>query len=488
MLRDYEAISFPLSQWKFTMKASRLLSRCTKHPRLFLLVGICIYCLLHYRMIGILDSQKKVETMSVDQIRVARQQAIRVKRASSVDYFACCGAGHRLNRLSDAYYLGKELDFTVRVFFGFCGLQEVFSFLFGPQPLNEAQVLDNIGADVIAGRYMSTTPDRYIKVSNEVPGYRKLERIGHNNTTTCPCIGAAGQRFNSDIELFSDLRDNRFRGRDKIDAFRQKHFAGHTVIGLHVRAGNGEKGNFEMRNRAIEDIDQWCLSMSSSLISLSQDFKDQDPPLLFIATDTTAIISKLRTALKGKMEVVEYEQERVNHGEGVLFGETGDVNSDGDRCKNGWLDSFSDMMLLSHADVLVAGRPSSFTQSLPMTLVLATAKSRRKVRKSFCEVDPSATALMCFEDLQDWCCNGNTSFSLHTIQKNDYRRIPQGQGLDLEEYKKQIVFRPRVRDACVPTPALYTDCLPYEMPDENSLARTRRPKVEGRTKKRSAEV
>ena len=466
------------------MKAARLLSRCIKHSRLFLLVGICIYCLLQYRIVRDVDSHEEIHKTNVDQIRLRRQQATRLRRASSVDYFSCCGAGHRLNRLSDAYYLGKELDFTVRVFFGFCGLQEVFSYLFGARPLNEAQVLERIGADLTAGDYMTTTPDMYIKVTNEVPGFKKLKRTGHSNTTSCPCIGAVGQRFDSDIELFSDLRDNRFRGRDKIEAFRQKHFTGRIVIGLHVRAGNGEKGHFERKNRAIENIDQWCLSMSSTLVALSNEFKEQDPPLLFIATDTAAIISKLGTLLEGKMEVVDYQQDRVNHGEGVLFGENGDVNSDGDRCKNGWLDSFSDMMLLSHADVLVAGRPSSFTQTLPMTLVLSTPKSRRKVRKSFCEVGPNATAFMCFEDLQDWCCNGNTSFSHNTIQaKYDYRRMPRMEGLDLEETKKQQVMRPRGRDACIPKATLYGDCLPYEMPDENSLARTRRPRITGRKKR-----
>lgn len=364
----------------------------------------------------------------------------------------------------------------MRVFFGFCGHQEVFSYLFGPRPLNEVQILDKINAGLSTGNDMNIIPDMYLKISNDVAGFKKITRngrSGHTNTTTCPCLGAAGQRFHSDIELFTDLRGNRFQGRDKVDAFRKERFDGHTVIGLHVRAGNGEKGDFEKKNRTIEDIDQWYVSMSRLLISLSDNFQGKDPPLLFIASDTATSISRFRTALEGKMEVVDFLQDRMDHGQGVLFGGMGDVNNEGDQCKNGWLDSFSDMMLLSHADVLVAGRPSSFTQSLPMTLILSTPKSKRKVRKSFCEVDPYATELMCFEDLEDWCCNGKTSFSLHTIQKCDYRRMPPVGGLNLEEYTKQLKMRPRVLDNCIPTVTNIGDCLPYEMPNEKSLLRIR---------------
>lgn len=389
-----------------------------------------------------------------------------------------------MSKLVDAYYVAKQLELTVRVFFGFCGHQEVFSYLFGSFPLNEPQILDKIKASAEAGNFTNPMPDMYMKLSNDVWGFEKMKRSGrsgYSNTTTCPCLGAAGLRFDSDIELYSNLRDKRFRDRDKVDAFRQNYFTGHTVIGLHVRAGNGEK-HFEMKNRAIQDIDQWCLSMSRLLISVSKTFKETEPPLLFIASDTAKIISKLQTLLEGKMEVVDFEQSRLDHGQGVLFGATGDVHSIGDECKNGWLSSFTDMMLLSHADVLVAGRPSSFTQSLPMTLALSTPKSERKVRKSFCEVNPDATDLMCFEDLEDWCCSGNTSFSLQTIQNYDYRRMPPVGGLDIDDYKKELKMRPRRRDTCIPELDRIVPCLPYEMPSEKSMLKTIEREIRRRKK------
>jgi len=255
-------------------------------------------------------------------------------------------------------------------------------------------------------------------------------------------------------------------------------------LGCTFALETGKRGTLNEKNRAIRDIDQWCLSISRLLLSMSESFKGSEPPLLFIASDMASIISKLRTILDGKMNVVDLQQDRVDHGKGVLFGATGDVNSDGDQCKNGWLDSFSDMMLLSHADVLVAGRPSSFTQSLPMTLALSTPKSERKVRKSFCEVDPNATALMCFEDFEDWCCGGITSFSMNSIQPSDYKRMPSGE-LDIDKYKKKLEMRPRARDSCIPKLEISGACLPYEMPNEKSMLKMRERQVERKPRRRA---
>ena len=145
----------------------------------------------------------------------------------------------------------------------------------------------------------------------------------------------------------------------------------------------------------------------------------------------------------------------------MLFGDSGSVNDNGDECLNGWIDSFTDMILLSHADIVVAGRPSSFTQSLPMTLALSKNKSERKVRKSFCEVNPAATSTMCFEDLKDWCCNGDTSFSLHSIQKFEYRRMPIVPELNLKEYTKRLKMRPRLLKDCISTPDSRKECISY---------------------------
>jgi hypothetical protein len=55
---------------------------------------------------------------------------------SSVDYMACCGLGHRLSKMADAYYLSQQLNFTLRGYWGYCDtyatigrLTEVFQYV-----------------------------------------------------------------------------------------------------------------------------------------------------------------------------------------------------------------------------------------------------------------------------------------------------------------------------------------------------------------------
>jgi hypothetical protein len=55
---------------------------------------------------------------------------------SSVDYMACCGAGHRLSKMADANFLAQQLQFALRAYWGYCDtsdqtgqLTEVFQYV-----------------------------------------------------------------------------------------------------------------------------------------------------------------------------------------------------------------------------------------------------------------------------------------------------------------------------------------------------------------------
>jgi hypothetical protein len=100
-------------------------------------------------------------------------------------------------------------------------------------------------------------------------------------------------------------------------------------------------------------------------------------------------------------------------------------------------------------------------------MALSTNKSERKVLKSFCEVNPSATAMECYDDLVDWCCRGNTSFSLDTIQRTEYRRMPNLEYLRSNTFLDKVEERPTENNYCIPTPRNPARvCLPYKMPDQ----------------------
>lgn len=85
------------------MNVPRFVLRCMKFKKAFLLVGIAIYGVLHYHLIRGLDSDvnnhlnagpSRPLKPGSEQIQINRKYAASLKRASSIDYFACCGAGH----------------------------------------------------------------------------------------------------------------------------------------------------------------------------------------------------------------------------------------------------------------------------------------------------------------------------------------------------------------------------------------------------------
>lgn len=327
------------------------------------------------------------------------------------------------------------------------------SYLFGPQPIEET---NNV-----------TSRHQYARINNDVPGFQKLKRNG--DCSACDLDKAA-----ADATFYAGLRD-RFRLRNAVADFRRKYFgfeSGHqqlTVIGMHIRAGNGETGDFTDRGRAIGDTGTWLKKLTKQVLQAHAD-QNWGESVLFLATDTPSLIDKVRDLLaqgpSRTIPVVHYDQVRPTEGSGVMFGEQGKVVREGEQCLQGWENTIMDMILLSHADVLIAARPSSFTQSLPMQLVLETPKTTRTVLHPFCEVNPAATEMRCYSDFSDWCCNGRTEFSLQGIhQKYEYLRMPQ-QNSPLSvadaEVKKRYKINDRPVEGCVPRPLGWKQvCLPY---------------------------
>jgi hypothetical protein len=385
---------------------------------------------------------------------------------SSVDFFACCGIGHRLVRMSLAHFVAKQRNFTLRGFWGWCGEKspvEVFSYLFRPYTADEVSHVTN--------------RNTVIPFYNEVPGFDMLVRTNHNSpkhnshshshnnrTTACAC---QQDKIDSDLEFYTSLR-TRFRKAPLlvVDDFVQRHFRNATVLGIHVRAGNGETGDFIAKGRTIENPETWV----RHVCSLLQDFLSHQinpttlklyPPVLYIATDTPSMISLFRKQLQLDnnqvhiLPVLDLPQQRQEQGKGVFFGqalqvlnkgqEDHDADDESSACLKGWTDTLMDMLLLSHADVVIAGKPSSFSQTLPMSLAFGRQQhllhGNKKVPQSYCEIIPqykpiSTTKTMmtttnstwtnnsstttesswqeippkmkCFSEYLEWCCNHAT--------------------------------------------------------------------------------
>jgi hypothetical protein len=217
-----------------------------------------------------------------------------------------------------------------------------------------------------------------------------------------------------------------------VDAFVKEHFESKTVIGIHVRAGNGEGGDFVRKGRTIENPAAWVRQVSQLLQDFLQRQKHPiQPPLVYVATDTPSMVSLFRQELEpASIPVLELPQQgRREEGQGVLFGvsdkvhnKDGNAEDDYSSCLQGWTDTLMDMFLLSHADVVVAAKPSSFSQTAPMSLTFGN--KNRKLPQAYCEVVPhieeengNGTTLLvrelpptfqCYESYQDWCCNYST--------------------------------------------------------------------------------
>eukprot|EP00980_Cylindrotheca_fusiformis_P013735 scaffold3532_cov78-Cylindrotheca_fusiformis.AAC.2 len=67
---------------------------------------------------------------------------------------------------------------------------------------------------------------------------------------------------------------------------------------------------------------------------------------------------------------------------------------DGDCLEKGKY-SILDMMIHRDADVVIAGRPSSYTQSLSMSLTLSRNSSERVLALPYCEINRNATLYQC---------------------------------------------------------------------------------------------
>jgi hypothetical protein len=392
-----------------------------------------------------------------------------IQSKSSVDYFTCCGLGHRMSKLVDANYIAQQFNIGLRVHWGFCGgnknnsnnnsqTTEVFDYLFGPQPAQELETVIETNTRLI--------------IANEAPGFKKIIRdqsVEHCQQK-CSIDAATEHAF-----YYEKLR-KRFRRHTAVDAFRNEYFptTNFTVIAIHVRAGNGEQGDFVKKNRGIEDLTTWTQSVVDTLWRMTQEewptstIHPKKPPLLFVATDTPSIVTEFRKALRGKMPVVEYQQLRAQVGQGVIFGAgpfttttttTKNGQEDGRQaCLTDWENAVIDMMLVSHADVIVSGRPSSFTQSLPMSIALARPKSERPVLANYCELGRNGTTSRCYEDFTEWCCEGRSDFHLEGMPtRYEYRRMP----VNLEAQKFDFVKRPQ-HTRPPPNPCTRFGCiLPY---------------------------
>ncbi|CAB9529251.1 expressed unknown protein [Seminavis robusta] len=346
---------------------------------------------------------KQKDTQKSPATEAPPEEPIPIEEMSVLDYYACCGLGHRLCRMAVAYHASHYiLGFRLRVVWGYCGETEVFQHLFREETPAELQA------------YVKSK-GQYYRTDNEITGYWPLK---HKY-----CVA---EELHAYYEFFAELMD-RYRYKDKIQQFVQDNFENRLAIGIHVRDGNGEKGDFAEKNRQMGVTpEEWVEKVSAHILKYLETAKQDNggqelpQPVLFVATDNQDYVGLFRKQLVGQITIAQWAPEHHQQaGTGVFLGQGQEEGLDEDTCFGKWKATLGDMMLLASTDVLIAGQFSSFSQSMPLNVVLGKPKEQKKLSRPYCEVHGEGKWFDCYEDQMDWCTHAKQFNVLKTNNHPD---------------------------------------------------------------------
>jgi hypothetical protein len=420
----------------------------------------------------------KVESPTDHQIPVKKNEETKSSSSSSssspriplkVSHKAVSGLGHRLMRQVSAWHFAKMVQApTLDVDWGWCQSNgshiAIFDHLFGnntsiPIPTdagaakvslpyikeirwdrnqlaaaggvtgqrqNNANVNDN--ATAAAAAATEAAPPQPLPVL-EFHFINDVAQYTHKSIFITKLVKQEPQFYGkdqSDEEFYSILR-SKFRFMDRVRSFQQQHaFADYTVLGLHLRLGNGESNDFVVKNRGISTSigqKQWLSNLGNVIVTFWIDYlrstsvADGRPPLVFLSTDSSdpqRVINDLKAGIKAAVAnrtkddeknldipVVTVPQPLIPEGKGVSYSFKFETKEE---CIESWIAQFVDMVLLTESDVVLPGLYSSFTQTMPLSYHLS--KRDRQRPGMICNVGVAATVLECFQDYLSWFQQG----------------------------------------------------------------------------------
>lgn len=364
-------------------------------------------------------------------------------------YVGQFGLGHRLSKLAAAVHLARQVPLTrVEVYFGHCKAAnktkewDIFQHLFGTNMIDLGQSELQLGQPAVShyvatdfasrsGRLDTATPtEKIILIRNDVRGYYagQAYKNARSRLPRGPAAGVAppllrlprawDDKLESDVLLFRHLmRLFTSKVSDSYESFKQS-LGDKFVIGLHVRAGNGEAYHFADANRGVvgsNDSTTVLQSFTERLVNLIAHAKSQlleshgrsesHPVVIFLATDTPELIPiVMEAAQQFSISVVVFPQMRVRPNAGVSYA----AWTEGQQCLEGWKASLMDMALLAlRADVVVAAMRSTFTQIAPLALQFGALESQSMLKGfrsslRFCEVSSDIRTMTCFASRTTW--------------------------------------------------------------------------------------
>ena len=148
--------------------------------------------------------------------------------------------------------------------------------------------------------------------------------------------------------------------RDRFDNFKQEQFSGKSIIGLHIRHGNGEKGDFANKKRQITELDQKIDLILEHIESLSIDLGVDFS--VFLCTDSDIIVEKLNERLS---DLITREQWRPPVGSGISF----ELGQD---CPDGEIENAANAAI----DIFLLGSCHYIASLEPISWFFSTASRR----------------------------------------------------------------------------------------------------------------
>jgi hypothetical protein len=357
------------------------------------------------------------------------------KNWNRVLYTGSFGFGHRMSKLSAAVHLIVSSELRryiprIEVQWGTCPSNDssdpasgvdIFAYLFHSTELFLPDIImGNTSSEDNELDPLHSSGGKVLWIRNDVAGYYAGQ--AYKNAGLSLNFTRASEVFHdklrTDYSLYEHLfLSKRFIGFYEVQTFlKQHHWEKYFVMGVHIRAGNGEQNHFtsSQRNGFVQQPEV-TFSIAQSIIRLYRASMEQHrqsrpmkAPMVFLATDTEYYVQALRKELSSFCDVIVYHQQpRVPPGQGVSY-ETNWTNSDPQTCLQGWYGAAMDMMLLSSSDAIIATSRSTFTQIVPASIAFHRAADHTW---KYCEMDlltSSITAKMtCFSDPASWLFRRN---------------------------------------------------------------------------------
>ena len=461
------------------------------------------------------DDDKKAEAAAaaplshIKTVQQQQQQQQQYPESSSLPknrlyYVGQFGLGHRLSKLSAAFHLlvssSRRRGFRhhvaeLEIHWGSCQTRQhdIFAFLFGTHVLStttstttssllrQQQQQQQYSNETIAQmnhrqQQQQQQQGKTILVRNDVHGYyagqsyknvqvpipkyygtNPEDHHHHSNssssssTSTSPWLE---KLLHTDEIFFQTLLQRFLKLHPAVRDFQlAHHWYNRTVVGLHLRAGNGEQDHFVQSGRnsnsgvvlsslssssvtnnnnntnnnttgstvLVQNLCRllhdhvWPSISAAAATTTTRDHRKPPlplplPPLLFVATDTPDLIPVVQEACRPTFaqHIVVLPQPRLEPFKGVSYS----AWKSGPSCFQGWLASMMDMALLSMSNIVIAGMRSTFTQIMPLSLVLMKKKPKQQqhhnddevsiAQNQFCEVSKTGRTMTCFRHKAAW--------------------------------------------------------------------------------------